>query len=157
MRQRRVDGMSDSSDLRQTLKDMFTTQRFCVLATQGQGQPYGSLVAFAETDDMKQLVFATSRETRKFSNLVSEPRVALVIDSRSNSDSDLKNAVAVTALGPAHEAAGDEKERLARVYVAKHPGLAGFIGSPDMAVCVVEVEDYVIARFDEVTKLHMGR
>jgi len=145
--------MSDSSDLRQTLKDMFTTQRFCVLATQGQGQPYGSLVAFAETDDMKQLVFATSRETRKFSNLVSEPRVALVIDSRSNSDSDLRNAVAVTALGPAHEAAGDEKERLARVYVAKHPGLAGFIGSPDMAVCAVAVEDYVIARFREVMVL----
>jgi hypothetical protein len=85
--------------------------------------------------------------------LVSEPRVALVIDSRSNSDSDLRDAVAVTALGPAHEAAGDERERLARVYLAKHPGLAEFIGSREMAVCAVAVEDYVIARFREVTVL----
>jgi len=149
--------MKDPSDLRQTLKEVLATQRFCVLATQGQGQPYGSLVAFTETDDLKQLVFATSRDTRKFSNLVSEPRVALVIDSRSNSDSELRNAVAVTALGSAHEAVGDERERLAGVYLAKHPGLAGFIGSPQMAVCAVEVEDYVIARFDEVTKLHVIR
>ena len=145
--------MGSHSDVRQTLKDVFASQRFCVLATQGQGQPYGSLVAFAETGDLKQLVFATNRDTRKFSNLISEPRVALVIDSRSNSDSDLRDAVAVTALGPAHEAAGDERERLARVYLAKHPGLAEFIGSPDMAVCAVVVEDYVIARFNQVTRL----
>lgn len=145
--------MSSSSDLRQTLKDTLATQRFGVLATHGQGQSYGSLVAFAETGDLKQLVFATQRETRKFLNLMSEPSVALVIDSRSNSDSDLKNAVAITALGPAHEAAGGERERLARVYLAKHPGLAEFIGSPEMAVCSVQVEDYVVARFDEVTRL----
>jgi nitroimidazol reductase NimA-like FMN-containing flavoprotein (pyridoxamine 5'-phosphate oxidase superfamily) len=145
--------MNSPSDLRQTLKDVFATQRFCVLATQGQGQPYGSLVAFAETDDLKRLVFATNRDSRKFSNLMSEPRVALVIDSRCNNDTDFRNAVAITALGPAHEAAGDERERLARVYLAKHPGLAGFVGSPEMAVCSVEVEDYVVARFSGATRM----
>jgi hypothetical protein len=148
-----IDAMDSSGDMRRVVKDVLAAQKFCVLATQGQGQPYGSLVAFAETDDLKQLVFATNRGTRKFSNLMSEPRVALVIDSRSNSDSDLRNAVAVTALGPAHDAAGDERERLAGVYLAKHPGLAGFVNAPEMAVCVVAVEDYVIARFDQVTKL----
>jgi nitroimidazol reductase NimA-like FMN-containing flavoprotein (pyridoxamine 5'-phosphate oxidase superfamily) len=145
--------MSNSSDLRQTLKDMLTAQRFCVLATQGQGQPYGSLVAFAVTDDLKQLVFATSRDTRKFSNLKSDARVALVIDSRSNSDADLRNAVAVTALGLAHESSGDERDRLTRLYLAKHPSLAEFIGSPEMALCAVAVEDYIVARFNEVARL----
>jgi nitroimidazol reductase NimA-like FMN-containing flavoprotein (pyridoxamine 5'-phosphate oxidase superfamily) len=148
-----LDAMKSPSDLRQTLKNVLAAQRFCVLATHGQGQPYGSLVAFAETDDLKQLVFATSRATRKFSNLMADPRVALVVDSRSNSDSDLRNAVAITALGPAHEAAGNERERLAELYLAKHPGLVQFIGSPEMAVCAVEVEDYVIATFSGVTKL----
>ncbi|MBN2100034.1 MAG: pyridoxamine 5'-phosphate oxidase family protein [Dehalococcoidia bacterium] len=145
--------MEGSGDLRQAVKDILSTQRFCVLATQGQGQPYGSLVAFAETGDLRQLVFATKRGTRKFSNLMADPRVALVVDSRSNSDADLGSAVAITALGPAHEAAGDERERLAGVYLAKHPGLAEFVGSPETAVCAVAVVDYVIARFREVTVL----
>jgi len=61
--------------------------------------------------------------------------------------------VAITALGPAHEAAGDERERLARVYLAKHPGLAEFIGSPQMAICSVQVEDFVVAGFNEVARL----
>jgi hypothetical protein len=76
-----------------------------------------------------------------------------VIDSRRNSDADLRNVVAVTALGTAHESVGDDKERLVRVYVAKHPGLAGFIGAPRMAICAVKVEDYVIARFSGVTRM----
>jgi hypothetical protein len=145
--------MNDSSDLRQTLKDVFAAQRFCVLATQGEGQPYGSLVAFAETGDLKQLVFATHRDSRKFSNLTSDPRVALVIDSRSNNDLDFSNAVAITALGPAHEAAGGERERLAGVYLAKHPSLVGFVGSPEVAVCSVEVADYFVSGFSDVTRL----
>jgi nitroimidazol reductase NimA-like FMN-containing flavoprotein (pyridoxamine 5'-phosphate oxidase superfamily) len=148
--------MDGSSDQRQTLKQVFAAQRFCVLATQGQGQPYGSLVAFAETEDLKGLVFATERNTRKFSNMMSEPRVAMVIDSRSNKDADLRNAVAITALGPVHEAAGDEREHLVALYLAKHPGLEKFVGSPGMAVCVIAVKDYVIATFSGVTRLQVG-
>jgi len=145
--------MNSPSDLRRLVKDLLSRQKFCVLATQGQGQPYGSLLAFAETEDLKQLLFATNRDTRKFSNLISEPRVALVIDSRSNSEADISSAVAITALGPAREAGGSDRERLASVYLGKHPGLAQFVGSPDVAVCAVAVEDYVIARFREVTVL----
>ncbi|MDM7998575.1 MAG: pyridoxamine 5'-phosphate oxidase family protein [Dehalococcoidia bacterium] len=145
--------MSDASELRRVLKDVVVAQKFCVLATQGHGQPYGSLVAFAATDDLRQLVFATRRDTRKFANLIAEPRVALVIDSRPISDDDVRNAVAVTALGRTHETAGDEKERLAGVYLGKHPGLAQFIAAQAMALCAVEVEDYVIARFDQVARL----
>lgn len=145
--------MSDSGDLHRVVRSVLASQRFCVLATQGLGQPYGSLVAFAEADGLKHLVFATNRVTRKFSNLMSEPRVALVIDSRSNSDADLKNAIAVTALGLARETAGAERERLVQVYLAKHPGLAGFIGSPEVAICAVAVGEYVIARFSGVTSM----
>lgn len=148
--------MDSPGDTRRVVREVLATQKFCVLATQGQGQPYGSLVAFAETDDLRQLVFATSRDTRKFSNLRSEPRVALVIDSRSNNNADLGEAVAITALGPAHEVAGGERERLVGVYLAKHPGLAEFVGSRGTAVCVVAIEDYVVAGFSSVSKLHLG-
>ncbi len=147
--------MNDSGDLRRVAKDVLSTQRFCVLATQGQGQPYGSLVAFAESDDLKRLVFATHRDSRKFSNLITDPRVALVIDSRSNDDSDFRNALAITALGQAHEATSGERESLVGVYLAKHPSLVGFVGSPEVAICTVAVEDYVVARFSRVTRLHM--
>ena len=145
----------DSEELLQRLKGLFVSQRLCVLATQGGGQPYGSLVAFAESDDLKHLVFATRRDSRKYSNLIAEPRVALLIDSRSNRDSDFRDAIAVTAIGNAGESGGGDRSGLARTYLAKHPFLAEFISSPETALCRVDIEFYVIARFGNVEKLQM--
>jgi nitroimidazol reductase NimA-like FMN-containing flavoprotein (pyridoxamine 5'-phosphate oxidase superfamily) len=143
----------EERDLRQLLRQLFAAQRLCVLATQGEGQPYGSLVAFAETEGIDSLLFATGRESRKYFNLNADPRVALIIDSRSNADADFSQALAVTATGSAHEASGEARDRLAKVYLAKHPHLAEFVGSPQTALCRVEVDEYVIAGFTEVVKL----
>ena len=143
----------EGRDLHHLLEQLFAAQRLCVLATQGRGQPYGSLVAFAEAEGIDCLLFATSRNSRKYSNLSSDPRVALIIDSRSNADADFSQALAVTATGSAHEARGEARDRLAKVYLAKHPHLEEFVRSPQTALCRVEVDEYVIAGFTEVVKL----
>ena len=83
--------------VRKLLKNLFSSQPLAVLASQGDGQPYGNLVAFAATDDLKSLLFATARATRKYANIIKDPRVAMVIDSRTNQKVDFQRAVAVTA------------------------------------------------------------
>lgn len=142
-------------ELHQLLKELFARQKLCVLATQGGGQPYGSLVAFAETEDLRNIVFATRRDTRKYSNVAADRRVALLIDSRSNENADFRNAVAVTAVGRATEVKASERDRLVKVYIEKHPYLGAFVDSPETALCRVDVEDYVVARFAQVMKLPM--
>jgi len=62
--------MKDIHQLRVTIKQILDSQRLAVLATQGDGSPYGSLVAFAATENMKNLLFATTRTTRKYANLL---------------------------------------------------------------------------------------
>ena len=44
--------MHESTQLVQTLKALFSSQRLAILATEDEGQPYGNLVAFAETDNL---------------------------------------------------------------------------------------------------------
>jgi hypothetical protein len=61
--------MQDIQQLKETIKRILDSQKLAVLATQRDGRPYGSLVAFAATDDMKNLLFATTRATRKYANL----------------------------------------------------------------------------------------
>lgn len=81
------------------IKRTFAAQRFAVLVTQSNGQPYCNLVAFAEADNLKNLIFVTSRDTRKYANIQASEKVAVLIDSRINQVSDLNSAVAATALG----------------------------------------------------------
>jgi len=46
-------------------------QPYAVLCTEGRGQPYGSMIAFAANQELNTVVFATPVATRKF-RLLSE-------------------------------------------------------------------------------------
>jgi heme iron utilization protein len=63
----------DDSSLRQTLRSLFTSQKLAVLASTGDDKPYCSLMAFAVSDDLKHIVVATKRHTRKFANMQKHP------------------------------------------------------------------------------------
>ena len=137
------------------VRKLMTEQRLGVLCTaQPDGQPYPSLVAIAASPDLEQVGFATLRATRKFANLSSEPRVALLLDERANQPSDLLDAATVTLLGRAREIEGDERVRWTTALLARHHALADFLRSPDCAVVAIEVDRLLlVTRFQRVTEL----
>ncbi|MDH7499449.1 MAG: pyridoxamine 5'-phosphate oxidase family protein [candidate division NC10 bacterium] len=140
------------------MKKLFFSQRLAVLATQGRGQPYGNIVAFAATADLKHLLFATTRSTRKYANLSGEPRVAMVVDNRSNQESDFREGIAVTATGVVRELEGLEREERLKIYLAKHPYLEEFVTSPSCALLQLEVETYyVVSQFQNVVEIQINR
>lgn len=140
------------------LKDFFLSQPLAVLATCGSGHAYGSLVAFAETDNLESLLFATMRDTRKFANLIENPMIALVMDNRANQESDFHHAVAVTATGLVEEAGASEKDLLLKIYLSKHPYLEDFVTSPSCALLKLDVATYFFVRdFQKVTVLHIAK
>lgn len=150
--------MENARKLKRVVKNLFNSQRLGVLATYGEGQPYSSLVAFAATNDLKYLVFATTRATRKYANVSAESRVAMLVDNRSNQNSDFHSAIAVTALGNAEEVKESERNRFLRLYLAKHPYLEEFVNSPTCALLKVSVQKYHMAsRFQNVMELHIKR
>ncbi|MHC4925203.1 MAG: hypothetical protein ACYTG4_14195, partial [Planctomycetota bacterium] len=69
-----------------------------VLCTQAGGQPYGSLLAFASSEDLRCLVFATPVTTRKYSLLTQCAQMAFLVDDRSR-QRDHMTVSAVTAVG----------------------------------------------------------
>lgn len=145
-------------DFLKQLKTLFQTQRLAVLATSGDGGPYTSLVAFAASDDAEALYFATTRATRKFTNLTRHSEVSLMIDNRSNAAADFREAVAVTVLGRATVVLEEEKTALLDLYLAKHPYLDEFVTAPSCALIRVAVRTYLmVSRFQDVSRLEMDR
>jgi hypothetical protein len=142
--------MQGSSQLQSLLRKLFTSQKFAAFATVDGRKPHNCLVAFAATDDLRNLLFTTSRDTSKYRNILAESRVAILVDSRSNQDSDFRKAIAVTATGRAKEAKGKERDRLLGIYLAKHPQLADFSNASENALVKVEIENYEIATFHNV-------
>ena len=150
--------MERIAGLKEFLKDLFSSQRLAVLATQNRRQPYGNLVAFMATDDLKHLLFATTRATRKYANISRNPRIAMVVDNRSNQEADFHQAAAVTATGVVKEVEGPEKARFQKLYLSRHPYLKEFVSSPTCALLKMEVETYyVVNRFQNVMELHIKK
>jgi nitroimidazol reductase NimA-like FMN-containing flavoprotein (pyridoxamine 5'-phosphate oxidase superfamily) len=144
------------SESKEMLRQVVMAQRFAVLATQQNEQPYVNLVAFAASDNLLYILFATSRNTRKYRNIQANGKVALLIDSRSNRPSDLSGALAITALGLASEVSEEESDRLVKYYLDKHPTLEEFVHRPETAIIRVTVTDYILARFDSVERIQPG-
>jgi len=147
---------SKEQDLWMVLAEVFSSQNLAVLATLGDEQPYCCLVGFAALPDMKHLLFATKRSTRKFSNISGNAHVAMMIDTRANKRSDFQQAVAVTAIGEAREVPKKPGSLQMDCYLDKHADLAEFMLSPDCALLCVEISNYVIVQdFQQVSEINL--
>lgn len=121
-------------------RDIYTTQNLAALATQDEGQPHCSLVAFAVTSDLRQLFFATKRDTHKYACITADSRVSLLIDDRKNQASDFGATTAITLHGHADELSEAEKKPFVQIYIQKHPHLKDFVTSPACAFFRVIIE-----------------
>lgn len=143
--------------IRNDLRKLLQSQSLAVLSTQEGGQPYASLVAFASSNDLTCLYFATVRSTRKYANILKDSRVAVLVDNRANDYTDFQRATAVTATGRAEEVAMDQQNDVLNLYLAKHPYLKSFVQSPTCALCEVRVRTYlVVTRFQNVVEVHVS-
>jgi|YelNatPaOPRAMG01_1025707.scaffolds.fasta_scaffold226604_1 general stress protein 26 len=146
--------MAMDSQTEQRLKTLLQTQKLAALATQEQDAPYLSLMAYTATDDLKHLVIATKRGTRKYHNMIKNPVVALLIDNRSHGKEDFQNALAVSGIGTVREIEDQEKAAWRSLFLNRHPALHDFVHSPECALLRVDLKRWVVvSRFDEVEEI----
>jgi nitroimidazol reductase NimA-like FMN-containing flavoprotein (pyridoxamine 5'-phosphate oxidase superfamily) len=148
--------MNDTSETLALIRNLLQSQKLAVLSTQNHGQPYGNLIAIAASADLRHLLFATTRATRKYANLMADARVAVLVDNRKNEVSDFTEAAALTALGQAWELQGLERQQFLKVYLERHPYLEEFVTGPTCALLRVKVDKYVVvSRFQDVREIQM--
>lgn len=149
--------MTNPTTVVETIRTLLETQRLGVLSTQCKGHPYASLVAFGYSDDLSLLFFATPRSTRKYDNIAADDRVAMLIDSRSNEETDFHEARAVTVTGRAHEASDDDATTLRKLYLTRHPYLTNFLNAPTCAFMVMRVQRWILVeQFQNVTEYEVA-
>jgi hypothetical protein len=134
------------------IRGLVDEQPYAVLCVQGGGQPYGALVAFAFSKDLRHACFATPIATRKYRLLTECDHVALVIDSRSSRPGALMEIEAVTATGRAQLVdRGPEFDQWADLLVSRHAYLESFVKAATCALFRIDVVRFLhVTRFQEV-------
>ena len=139
--------------MKDRIKSILESQRLAVLATHTGDYPYTSLIVFAHSKDLGQVLFATKKDSRKFVNLARNSLVSLLIDDRQNAAGNLKQASAITIMGEAEVCKTGDME-YASIFLAKNPDLGNFLNLPSVALVKVNVISYLlVVEFEKVYQL----
>ena len=141
----------NTPQLKNKIKELLDQQKLGVLATQGEKYPYSTLVAYAFSEDLRYIFFATMKHTRKYTNIMRHHHVSMLIDSRTNNVTDFEDAVALTVMGKMVNRTPLEYGGL---YLNRFPHLKDFIEDPDTTIITLKIDKYIyVQRFQEVLEL----
>jgi len=144
----------DRKQILNNIADLFESQKFAVLSTQKNDQPYSSLVAFAVNADLNYFYFLTPNATRKYENLKANPKVCILVNNIRNNAEDIYNAVSVTGTGVSEIIDKSIEQKALDLYLRKHPNLKKFSKAPTTAFIRISMQRYfMVNRFQNVVEV----
>lgn len=122
--------------------EVLRTQDMCVLATVSGSAPHCSLMAYITDENCRKIYMITHKETKKYANLIANPSVSLLVDTRlSNKGIPREKVQALNANGvfalvenPAEIAVLRDR------FIQTHPHLRDFAMHQNAALFVVELQ-----------------
>jgi nitroimidazol reductase NimA-like FMN-containing flavoprotein (pyridoxamine 5'-phosphate oxidase superfamily) len=148
--------MPEHAETRARLETLLQRQGFGVLCTSAGGEPHASLVAVAPAMGLRELLFATPRDTRKFTQMTANPRAALLMDDRGEA-SGVSGTSAVTARGVVEEVPVRSRHTALDIYLARHPQMESFARDETSVLMRLRVQAYrCVFGLRDVRELRMG-
>jgi nitroimidazol reductase NimA-like FMN-containing flavoprotein (pyridoxamine 5'-phosphate oxidase superfamily) len=131
----------ENNTMRKDIKELIQRDRICVLATVSGGEPHCSLMSYATDDDCREIYMATFKDTKKYRNLLSNPSVSLLVDSRETPNADPAMPLRALTISGTLQKEADEK-KLADIrgrLLAKNADLRKIIDDPGTEIIVVRI------------------
>ena len=139
------------------IKTLIREQSHCVLATVSDNKPHCSLMSYVPDDDCQQIYMASQRNTQKYRNLLKNPFVSLLIDTRTtDQNSAPAETHALTVTGIFSDIQDSQKKETIREKLAlRHPQNKAFLQDADIGIFGIKVERFLL--LEGLTKAHMER
>ncbi len=134
----------ESAEIQDTIRRVLERNRFAVLATQRNGQPHASLIAFTPLEGLRFLTFATYRDTLKYESIREDRRVAIFIEDREGGAGPSNPRLVLTAVGEALKTPEEERQAYSMLHLARHPDLERFLSSPDCEFVRVAIHAFQV-------------
>jgi len=123
------------------IENALLTSKFAILATEGKGQPHMSLIAITPIEGYSKLIFSTYRDTVKFSNLLENEKVAVLIENGDCKNISLQGNFILTIFGYAKEITFGNDSVL-KLHLERHPDMKSFMLSENCAHIQITVNAF---------------
>ena len=135
------------------MKSLIREKDICVLATDAGGKPYCSLMAYVNDESCHEIYMVTLRNSKKFKNLMENPVVSLLIDSREKKPPSQQQALTVE--GSFYLIKNEDKQTSIREMIRKaHPHLNYFIDDKEAEIFCIKAEFFMLVNAFNETHFH---
>ncbi|WP_045214784.1 pyridoxamine 5'-phosphate oxidase family protein [Desulfonatronovibrio magnus] len=114
-----------------------------VLTTSTENQPHCSLMAFICDDKGHNIFMLTQKDSSKFRNISANPKVAVMIDTRTQSP-DRSSIKALTVKGTCSPAQSIDQDTLKEQLLKQHPQLQGLAAQRDAIILQIKAESFLL-------------
>ena len=122
------------------MREVLENQSMGVLSTSSENQPHCSLMAYILDEQLTALYLVTHKDTRKFTNIRTNPKVSLMIDTRltdGNDNREKLKALTITGKAQLVSDASLSKRVIAR-FGERHPHLQEFAQAESAVVMKIK-------------------
>ena len=125
------------------MKALAREKNICVLATITGSKPYCSLMAYVTNEECTEIYMVTQRQTQKYQNLIANPAVSLLIDTRDTSPRSAARAMTVEGIFQKIKDPAKEK-KVRRELLLAHPHLNEFMRLPEAEVIQIKIKSFLL-------------
>ena len=128
------------------MKEIVREKDTCVLATVSQGYPHCSLMAYVSNNECSEIYMVTQKDSRKYRNLMENPQVSLLIDTREDHHGQKQTqSMALTVAGKLQQTDNPSKYHSMRESLLdRHPRLNDFLNQPDAAIICIRISSFLL-------------
>jgi general stress protein 26 len=141
----RLNGTYNGESMIEKMKTLLRRNSMAVLATCTENKPYCSLMTYVTDEQALTLYTATLKTSRKYKNILENPHVSLLVDSRMDDLGDAESIKALTIGGICFTVKDKAVKGSILTRILEHnPHLHPLLSHPDVEVIAVQVESFLL-------------
>jgi len=126
------------------IKDIILKNDLCVLATVSRGEPHCSLMSYVPDEEGREIYLVSHRATRKYLNLVQNPSVSLLIDTREDKAGQDRIKIKALTINGEFQAINEpfKKDSIRSRFLKQHPHLKDFLNDPGSDIFSIRFKSF---------------
>jgi general stress protein 26 len=126
------------------MKDIVKTNDLCVLATVSEGKPHCSLMSYISDEEGQEIYLISHKQTKKYSNLIENPTVSLLIDTREEEKGKRRVYVKALTVSGEFQTIKDpgKKDMIRAKFLKRHPHLTDFMKDPGTEIFSIKIKSF---------------
>jgi len=131
--------------MHETIRNLIRNHDICVLATASDNQPHTSLMSYLSSEDCRTLYLLSSRSSKKYANCLRNPRVSVLIDTRTEDGENREAACALTIEASCvFDLPAAERTRLKTEMARRLPHLSSLAAHPDSDILTLKARTFLL-------------